>query len=771
MLLAVSSCSAQMLHPLQGQNLPPPGVTAVQVDIILDTIRAINSDSNSWNGVHWVHLSWNDSRAAPAIQTRTEAWTASGADGSFLNNCSMPCDSSGSPTAGCCDGVWLPHVDTNNLITLSQEASYRWRIWVDPVTTVSTSINGTTTNVTTASNRVHWVARLTAEYQSPFDFRAWPFEHQHLLFELQVPAALGDRMYLVMGQAALADHTPHHKGDQVPGWHVVKTSRHIFNSSSSCFGQTAPTAIYSVTEDLSKVSLQPLSPGDWATLKYRAVSDNTTLIDGEEHTCMAFNPEVTAQYGPQILVMDVMVRRTQLYYILAYILPLLLLDYMVFITYAMERSDLESRMGVVVTLVLAVSALQFTYNFPPASYLNAVQQITLMSYVLYFIVAVQSMITSHICRLHSRKRHLDTLVSLSRKRNLDTCPPDVNSRHTVMGTAASVSLDHQASSMSMARHTSYSKELRPQSGVNLGPDGGRRGSYSETGAGVPLPHPGFSQLATLYSNRFGEGEVDEEDNTRSTNNNHVGPRVDGNSAPVSGRNTTDGTRPHLTVSVDLENPFVAAGRMSGLTRSRGGRPVAESSEDECAYPYTSTANDSHEGWTRAEPGPVAEAGEAATGLEETCLTSDCEKGSWRSRGRGFLRCFSSNKQNSRSPSPGGQQRTLSGPPATPMADRNGSSVVVPPCKPGPPQKRMSFDGRTFKRMGSSVARVASQTRMINQKIDADEAFAQLVARRLDQIFSWTLLVCFSTCVAVLLYVNQQVGDHRLMLSGNKPANM
>ena len=37
-------------------------------------------------------------------------------------------------------------------------------------------------------------------------------------------------------------------------------------------------------------------------------------------------------------------RRTPTYYILAHILPLLLLDYMVFITYAMQRTDLEARM-------------------------------------------------------------------------------------------------------------------------------------------------------------------------------------------------------------------------------------------------------------------------------------------------------------------------------------------------------------------------------------------------------------------------------------------
>eukprot|EP00955_Chlamydomonas_euryale_P062591 358421-Chlamydomonas_euryale.AAC.5 len=48
---------------------------------------------------------------------------------------------------------------------------------------------------------------------------------------------------------------------------------------------------------------------------------------------------------------------------------------MVFVVYAMDTTDLEHRIQVIVTLVLAVCALQFMYSFPPAEYLNAVQQV------------------------------------------------------------------------------------------------------------------------------------------------------------------------------------------------------------------------------------------------------------------------------------------------------------------------------------------------------------------------------------------------------------
>jgi hypothetical protein len=50
------------------------------------------------------------------------------------------------------------------------------------------------------------------------------------------------------------------------------------------------------------------------------------------------------------------------------------------LVFAMSRRDLESRLQILVTLVLASSALQFTWSFPPASFLNAVQQARFLAF-------------------------------------------------------------------------------------------------------------------------------------------------------------------------------------------------------------------------------------------------------------------------------------------------------------------------------------------------------------------------------------------------------
>ena len=46
-----------------------------------------------------------------------------------------------------------------------------------------------------------------------------------------------------------------------------------------------------------------------------------------------------------VFVLPLQVKRIEGYYVMANIVPLLLLTYMVFVTYAMERSDLEARMA------------------------------------------------------------------------------------------------------------------------------------------------------------------------------------------------------------------------------------------------------------------------------------------------------------------------------------------------------------------------------------------------------------------------------------------
>ncbi len=67
-------------------------------------------------------------------------------------------------------------------------------------------------------------------------------------------------------------------------------------------------------------------------------------------------------------------------------------------------------------------------------------QITAMSYVLYFIISVESMIAAHICRHHERKRNKQKLVDIAHQRSLSTQSGPNGGLGDVLGGANSAAL-------------------------------------------------------------------------------------------------------------------------------------------------------------------------------------------------------------------------------------------------------------------------------------------------------------------------------------------
>ena len=120
--------------------------------------------------------------------------------------CTRTCESNAFLAAGCCDTLWLPHIDMPNLLSFDYQANQpRWRIWIDALD----------------NKTVHWSTRLDATWFSPFDFRAWPLEHQHLLMEFQLPASISSQVSLALGSTAPIQNAPHVKGVDLAGWWVL----------------------------------------------------------------------------------------------------------------------------------------------------------------------------------------------------------------------------------------------------------------------------------------------------------------------------------------------------------------------------------------------------------------------------------------------------------------------------------------------------------------------------------------------------------------------
>jgi hypothetical protein len=174
----------QVQSPLAGQGIPPEDRTAVVVDVSLDQILSADIKRNSFKAAYFIQLSWYDSRAAPKIKNGTDT-----------SSCSLPCEGTDSTLAGCCDDVWLPHVDFPNILKVAEVQPLGFNVLASP-----------------DSPRVMWITRVIGTWFSPYDFQAFPFDTQHLLLELELSPTLSSTTYLESGSTNRLSRTPHTTG-------------------------------------------------------------------------------------------------------------------------------------------------------------------------------------------------------------------------------------------------------------------------------------------------------------------------------------------------------------------------------------------------------------------------------------------------------------------------------------------------------------------------------------------------------------------------------
>ena len=204
------------------------------------------------------------------------------------NFCVRTCDYSSHPNAGCCDTLWLPHIDMSNLLEFDYSSKQpRWRIWVDGKTNAT----------------VHWSVRLDASWFSPFAFRAWPLEHQHLLMEFQLPPSISSSVSISLGSVAPLANAPHIKGVDLAGWWISNITPRLYNTSACFSGSKTSTAFFSLDDNTPM--LDSYGPGQWADPH---PSPSTVVTTVEPSQCSATsNYEAIAGYSPYILVVDTQV--------------------------------------------------------------------------------------------------------------------------------------------------------------------------------------------------------------------------------------------------------------------------------------------------------------------------------------------------------------------------------------------------------------------------------------------------------------------------------
>ncbi|KAG2484498.1 hypothetical protein HYH03_016727 [Edaphochlamys debaryana] len=364
-----------MPEPFMGSDAAPPpgGPVDVKVSALLERIIG---GSGPRQAAWWVILTWPDPTAGAAVEAATGAAVAPNGP-----PCARSCESGGLASAGCCDRVWLPRLHVLNVVEYPQDQLLRYQI-----------------NANKTSGIVTWSTRLVATWYSPFDFRAYPFEHQHLLLELGLADSQAAQAGLRWEHVAKLNNTPHTKGADLAGWRMKWGKGKLYDSRKCMteYGVAAPTYNLSGARASGGPAVYesiPASVHHWP--------NNTGAGTTEPDPCSlggytSVYDEGRALFPPVVLVADVMIKRVSSYYVLTNLVPVLLITLVAFVTFFMPTDALGDRMSVVLTMFLSLTAMQFVFDFPPANYINALQQVVLVSYIMIALACVESLIVNRL---------------------------------------------------------------------------------------------------------------------------------------------------------------------------------------------------------------------------------------------------------------------------------------------------------------------------------------------------------------------------------------
>lgn len=360
--------AAQQLTPFQGRNTPPEGGLDVYISPVVDHLISVNDVEYKFQAVLYIVLTWTDERAAAAIVSSTQ----SALYNSSYNNgagCTYPCTTiyawNTNPDGDnlCCDEVYLPHFEFVNVAGFSQDRVVRYAVRAG------------------ANGKVAWWQHVQGEFYAPMSFNAFPFDTQYLSVQMQygnkfpnspvriVPSATGTQLYSPSA------------GDELSGWKLKGVQMKTFNLTE---------------QNLVKAGGSTLSaPGDpWP-------------INPADPSVQAFQG-VLWQTGVEIFIV---VDRISLYYCITAILPIWLNTCLSLLVFSVNPRHLDTRLGIVVTLFLSLTALQFVLavGLPSSTTIVPTQQLIIVAYCILGGIGVSSILGFWLVQLHrtsERRRRL-----------------------------------------------------------------------------------------------------------------------------------------------------------------------------------------------------------------------------------------------------------------------------------------------------------------------------------------------------------------------------
>ncbi|KAI7836521.1 hypothetical protein COHA_009622 [Chlorella ohadii] len=369
LLAAAAPAAAQQLTPFQGRNAPLPGVTDVYVSAVVDHLVAVNDADYRFEAVLYMLLTWRDPRARLAVDTATEAALTNSSYNNGNGCAQLPCTTIYAWTANrearptCCDDIWLPHFEFIN----DRVVRYGIRLPQD-----------------SSSDAVAWWVHIQGEFYTPLQFQSFPFDKQYLSVQVQygnkfapnstiniIPSATGTQLY--------GPNT----GDKLSGWTVEGVQILPFNLSS----------------------LDLLAAGDAGTLSNP--SDPWPLNPTSPTQGPPGQNEFTGYLWQNGFEIYIEVHRVSLYYVITAILPIYINTCLALLVFSVSPRHLDTRLGIVVTLFLSLTALQFIIaaGLPSSQTVVPTQQLIIVSYCILAGIGVTSILVFWMVSLHrSRER-------------------------------------------------------------------------------------------------------------------------------------------------------------------------------------------------------------------------------------------------------------------------------------------------------------------------------------------------------------------------------
>eukprot|EP00884_Botryococcus_braunii_P000774 jgi/Botrbrau1/10698/Bobra.357_1s0002.1 len=197
--------------PFVGQGVPPPNGVDVFMSIYLDRLLHLNQLEYYFHAVMWAYLSWEDERAATAVKQATQTFNETGV-------CQRPCYNIDRPLPGaaaCCDTLWLPTFIIRNIEEYPQGRSQPAHIQVLP------------------RNVVTWRVQFAAQFYTPMDMMAFPFDTQKLMVHLQLSNPDNAPKVRIFQSATGLSLFSRGKGDDLSGWRIINVTMDISEQSFS----------------------------------------------------------------------------------------------------------------------------------------------------------------------------------------------------------------------------------------------------------------------------------------------------------------------------------------------------------------------------------------------------------------------------------------------------------------------------------------------------------------------------------------------------------